>query len=133
MVTGTGTENMESSTTPPAYLANRLSSSVPQYLVHLAHEPSIGLHYTATHAQQRAAPALAKTHSQITHRTNKLSALMLDVKDAHTMVTTQVKDATNKLAEMSSLLDESIKELQKQATDPRLTPTAYEINDIPDV
>lgn len=97
---------MESTSTPPTQLANRLSSSVPQYLVNLAHEPSIGLHFAATHAQQRAAPTIAKLSNHVEHRTSNLSGLTLDVRDANTMLETQVADAQKTLDSISTMLNE---------------------------
>ena len=82
-------------------LANRLSRTVPQYLVRLAHEPSVGLHYVALHAQSRAAPGLTNIMNNMEIRRGKLSEAILDTRDAAETIGTHSKSAIGILDRIS--------------------------------
>lgn len=92
-------------------LAQRISTNLPQYLVSLAHEPSVGLYFLCTHAKARAAPALASTTEQVKKRSVTISTTSLDVKDAVVtlrdgMVSAEklLKSVQNEISEASQLL-----------------------------
>lgn len=97
----------------PSDLAKALSSTIPDYLLSLAHEPSIGLHYVATHAQARVAPTLARTTKQVEKRTTMINNLTLDVKDAVAVVKDDMPKAERNLKEMNEKIEKAIKTLQQ--------------------
>lgn len=82
-------------------VAKNMSTALPNYLVNLAHEPSVGLHYLSTHAKSRVAPCLAHTTRQLQHRTATLTTMLLDATDATTTLNTHMSDAQETLSRIS--------------------------------
>lgn len=87
----------EMTTNTPSNLAKSMSSALPQYLTNLAHEPSVGLHYLATHAQARAAPTLANAIQQLDHRAGMMGTTLLDVRDATAVLSVHMPEANETL------------------------------------
>lgn len=96
----------------PSDLAKSLAASIPEYLLSLAHEPSVGLHYVAAHAQSRVAPTLAKSSKQMEQRTTTMNNLALDVRDAIAVVKEDMPSAEQNLKDMNEKIEEAIKTLQ---------------------
>lgn len=73
-------------------LPNRLSRTLPSQAVRLAHEPLVGLHYLASHSQQRTSPTLAAITrangqaiaeiTEATHDARDVSDAIAELKDA---------------------------------------------------
>lgn len=91
----------------PPLLANRLSSSLPQYLVTVAHESSVGLHFVAVHAQSRAAPALANAARTLDVQKTTTTTNLLDLRDANSVVKRDLAAAPAILARARAALDQA--------------------------
>lgn len=104
---------------PPA--SARISRALPQYLVRLAHEPSIGLHFLASHAQSRAAPSLAHiTRSTYQHRATQSEAI-LDTRDAQEMLLQHGPSTTAALSRLVSSLRDTTHHVNKALTQAKTT------------
>lgn len=88
-------------------LAQRLSTTLPQYLVSLAHEPSVGLYFLCAHAQARAAPALASVTDHAKKRGSSIGTTSLDVEDAIATLQDGVVSAEKMLKSVLSELNEA--------------------------
>lgn len=88
-------------------LAQRLSTTLPQYLIGLAHEPSVGLYFLCTHAKARAAPALVSVAEHAKKRTSSIATTSLDVEDAIASLQDGVVSAEKMLNSIHSELNEA--------------------------
>lgn len=88
-------------------VAQRISTTLPQYLIHLAHEPLVGLYYLCTHAKSRAAPALASAVNHMKRRSSALSSTILDIKDATMALKVGVVTAQKILDDVYNELNEA--------------------------
>lgn len=104
--------------TPHSDTARNLSTTIPNYLVNLAHEPSVGLHYLATHAQTRVAPSLSQVTGQLKHRTTTVSNLSLDVNDATTVITEDMPAAQKTISRISYNIEAALASLRQDPLPP---------------
>lgn len=106
-------------TSPRLPTSSRLSQTLPQYLVRLAHEPSVGLHFLASHAQSRAVPALAAISRSATQRRGAQSEAVLDARDAADMLRQHGPSASAALQRIVASLQDSTNTLQSKAKSAR--------------
>lgn len=102
--------------------SSRLAETLPQYLVRLAHEPSVGLHYLASHAQSRAAPALVGISRSTAQRRGTQSEAVLDARDAADMLREHGPPSSAALGRIAASLQDSTKTLQEKVTRANILP-----------
>lgn len=96
--------DLQNQTSVPSPATKRISRTVPHYLTRLAHEPSLGLYHLATHAQRRAAPALAGVARNADARRGAQNAAVLDARDAAVVLETLGQPAHERLRRIAALL-----------------------------
>ncbi|CAN8072812.1 unnamed protein product [Agarophyton chilense] len=91
-------------------LSSRLSRTVPQYIVRLTHEPSIGLHFVVRHAQSRTAPALTGISQVLRRRSREISIAVIDATDACAILGEDMTKASETLQRIDNVLKNVLQE-----------------------
>ncbi len=87
--------------------AETLSQKIPQLLVHLAKEPSLGLHFVCAHAKTRAVPALVQLRATLRKRTTEAGDMALDSKFAAESLSTDLGPAIASLRKLTDTVAET--------------------------
>lgn len=85
--------------------AERLSQTIPQLLVHLTEEPSLGLHFVCAHAQDRAVPTLVATKASLRDRTTIARDAALDAKYTAESLSAALGPALASMRSLSKLVE----------------------------
>lgn len=87
--------------------AETLSQKIPHLLVHLAKEPSLGLHFVCAHAKTRAVPTLVQLRTTLRKRTVEAGDMALDAKFTADSLRTDLGPAIASLRKLTDIVAET--------------------------
>lgn len=99
----------------------RLPFTVPQYLVRLTHEPVIGLHFVAAHAQKRAVPGVVAVRNAMNAQASNLREVALDAKYTSESLQNDLEASLRSMQRTARLVREAL-ENTARASDPHPGP-----------